>query len=103
MKKGIAILWLAILFIAIGVLFWRNDWVYNLPTPVPANYKMVNAGTPVSLPSSLEMDNKKPLFLHFFNPACPCSRFNMTHFKSLVKQFGSDVDFKIVVLSNKNY
>jgi len=103
MKKGIAILWLAILFIAIGVLFWRNDWVYNLPTPVPANYKMVNAGTPVSLPSSLETDNKKPLFLHFFNPACPCSRFNMTHFKSLVKQFGSDVDFKIVVLSNKNY
>lgn len=103
MKKGIAILWLAILFMAIGMLFWRSDWVYNLPTPVPANYKTVNAGTPVNLLAVAKTADKKPVFLHFFNPACPCSRFNMTHVKSLIKEYSKDVDFKIVVVSNKVY
>jgi hypothetical protein len=103
MKKGIAILWLTVLFIAIGVLFWRNDWMYNLPTPVPVDYKMVNAGMAITLPASVKENDKKPLFLHFFNPICPCSRFNMTHFKSLVKEYGKDVNFKIVVLSNESY
>lgn len=103
MKKGIAILWLTLLFVAIGVLFWRNDWIYNLPTPVPVSYKMVNAGEAINLPACIKTGDKKPLFLHFFNPVCPCSRFNMTHFKSLVKEYGEDVNFKIVVISNKTY
>jgi peroxiredoxin len=77
--------------------------VYNLPTPVPENYKAVNAGENILPGKELKSDNKKPLFLHFFNPRCPCSRFNMTHFKSLVKQYGNDVDFEIVVMSNKEY
>jgi hypothetical protein len=103
MRKGITILWLTVLFMAISVLFWRNDWVYNLPTPVPVNYSMVNTGSPVNLPASVKTSDKKPLFLHFFNPVCPCSRFNMTHFKSLVKEYSNEADFKIVVVSNKTY
>ena len=103
MKKGIVILWLAALFVAIGILFWRNEWVYNLPTPVPANYKAVNAGAIIDLPASAKFTDTRPVFLHFFNPACPCSKFNMTHFKSLVKEYGKDVNFEIVVQSNKKY
>ena len=45
----------------------------------------------------------KPLFLHFFNPNCPCSKFNIPYFKELVKKYGNEVDFEIVLLSNKNY
>lgn len=103
MRKGSVIIWLTILFAGIVSLFWHNEWKYNLPTPVPENYKIVSIGSAIDLTSKLKSDNSKPLFLHFFNPRCPCSRFNMTHFKSLVKQYGNDVDFQIVVLSNKDY
>ncbi len=47
--------------------------------------------------------NHRPLLIHFFNPDCPCSRFNMPHFKSLVKKYSSSVDFAMVVLTDKDY
>jgi thiol-disulfide isomerase/thioredoxin len=53
----------------------------------------------------MQIDRRKngPVFLHFFNPDCPCSRFNMLHFKSLVKEYGDEANFVIVVLNNKKY
>jgi len=92
-----------LLFSAVGALFWYNEWVYHLPTPVPENYKPVSQGKLIKLSGALEADHSKPLFLHFFNPDCPCSRFNITNFKSLVKQYGRQVDFVIVVMNNKRY
>jgi len=103
MKKLTLFIWLMLLSGGVGAIFWYNDWKYNLPTPVPANYIQVNMGTPVSLPEKVNFTNGKPLFLHFFNPLCPCSRFNMPHFKSLIQQYGNNVDFGIVVMSTKNY
>ena len=87
----------------VGAIFWYNDWKYNLPTPVPANYIRVNMGTAINLQEKVRFTKNKPLFLHFFNPLCPCSRFNMPHFKSLVQQYSKDVDFGIVVMSTRNY
>jgi len=103
MKKGTVIAWLFILFSGVAAFFWYYDWKYSLPTPVPENYKAVNAGVVLNLPASVKENNGKPLFLHFFNPSCPCSRFNMAHFKSLVKQHSGEVNFKIVVMSDKEY
>lgn len=101
MKKTFVILWLCILLTAIAVFFWRNELVYNLPTPVPQNYKTVAIGAPISLP--VQQKHNKPIFLHFFNPDCPCSRFNIAHFKTLVKQYGSEVNFMIVPVSKKQF
>ena len=101
-KQWLIILWLSLLFAGIFALFWYNEWMYNLPTPVPANYKAVKAGEYINVPSSLN-SNSKPVFLHFFNPDCPCSRFNMPHFKSLVQAYSNKVSFGIVVMNNKNY
>lgn len=103
MRKGIVIFCLSLLFLGIMGLFWHNEWVYNLPTPVPENYKTVNPGSTIDFAGKFQSDNDRPLFLHFFNPDCPCSRFNITHFKSLVKQYGKEVDFRIVVMNNKDY
>ena len=103
MKKRTVIIWLCFVFTGIAALFWYNDWVYNLPTPVPDNYKVVNTGENIKLKPELKPVNNKPVFLHFFNPSCPCSKFNMEHFKSLVKQYSNEVDFKIVAISNKDY
>ena len=42
------------------------------------------------------------MVLHFFNPDCPCSLFNISQFKSLVKEYGSKIDFAVVVLTSKS-
>ncbi|HEY4324320.1 MAG TPA: AhpC/TSA family protein [Mucilaginibacter sp.] len=102
-KKAIVIIWLLILASVVGALFWYNELIYRLPTPIPANYKPVDQGTVIKLKGELENTGNKPLFLHFFNPDCPCSRFNITNFKALVKQYGRQVNFVIVVMNNKYY
>jgi len=103
MRKLLVGAWLMLLLSAMGVLFWYNEWVYHLPTPIPENYKPVSQGKLIKLKGLLEADQKKPLFLHFFNPDCPCSRFNISNFKSLVKRYSRQVNFVIIVMNNKLY
>jgi hypothetical protein len=103
MHKGTIILWLAFLFAAIITLFWRNEYVYSLPTPVPENYRDVQTGSAIVLPETVKTKDNNPVFLHFFNPACPCSKFNIPHFRSLVKQYGDKVNFMIVPVGNEKY
>jgi hypothetical protein len=96
--KALVVSWLAIIFFVIALLFWKNEYVYSLPTPVPANYHSVKTGEYINLKGRLSSVNK-PLFIHFFNPSCPCSRFNIPQFKSLVKKYGDKVSFAIVVVN----
>jgi thioredoxin-related protein len=103
MRKTLVIIWLTALFSAVGALFWYNEWVYHLPTPIPTGYKPVDQGMPVKLNWPDGADHAKPLFLHFFNPDCPCSRFNIANFKSIVNQYGSQVNFVVVVINNNRY
>ena len=103
MTKLLVTIWLVLLFSAIGSLFWYNEWVYHLPTPVPQNYKPVYLGQAIELKGLLNKGNGKPVFLHFFNPDCPCSRFNIANFQSLVKQYSSQVNFFIVINSKKTF
>jgi len=103
MKKWIAGIWLAVLTLTIASFFWFNQLVYSMPTPVPDNYKNVENGTKISTGSKLQFATNKPVFLHFFNPDCPCSRFNITHFKKLVKNYGDSLNFAIVIMSHKGY
>ena len=106
MRKGLVIGWLTCLLVSIGLIFWYNEWKYNLPTPIPVNYHPVTTGTRINFPASaagvIPM-GKRPLFLHFFNPDCPCSRFNMPHFRSLVQEYGHRVNFAIVLMTDKPY
>ncbi|TAH02324.1 MAG: AhpC/TSA family protein [Sphingobacteriales bacterium] len=102
-SRALVILWLAALFAAVVALFWRNELVYNLPTPVPSQYTKVEAGNRIYITAFETPENTKPLFIHFFNPDCPCSRFNMNHFKSIVKEYNTQVDFAMVVLSADTY
>ncbi|GGH58038.1 hypothetical protein HNQ91_000343 [Filimonas zeae] len=103
MRKKLVIAWLLVLLCGVIALFWRNEWVYALPTPVPAGYKPVATGTPVVLPAAIAMNGNKPVLLHFFNPDCPCSRFNIPHFASLVNKYGKQASFAIVLMTSKKY
>ncbi|MDR3711700.1 MAG: hypothetical protein P4L51_02705 [Puia sp.] len=110
MRKAVVVAWLIGIFSVIACLFWYNEWVYALPTPIPVNYVAVKPGALIALPAALQFPDdrlktgsKRPLLLHFFNPDCPCSRFNIPQFKSLVKQYSDRVDFAVVLLSSKEY
>lgn len=92
-----------IIFSAISLLFWYNEWKFSLPTPVPENYHIVKVGDPVNISGRIVFENNKPVFLHFFNMDCPCSRFNIPHFRSLVKQYGDKITFAMVVMSNDKH
>lgn len=85
----------------IGALFWHQEYKYSLPTRVPAGYKAITAGEHVSMEAA-GLHEKGPLFLHFYNPDCPCSRFNASHIKSLIRTYGSSVKLMIVVPSTSD-
>jgi hypothetical protein len=98
MRTGLIVALLTLIFSAITYQFWHDDWVYRLPTPIPCGYKAVAPGAPVDVAARLAHDGAKPIFIHFFNPRCPCSRFNVPHFRSLVKSYGERIQFTVVVL-----
>jgi len=103
MKKGAILILLGGIMVTIAAIVWRNELKYSLPTPVPSNYKVIKTGVAIDLDATLPHTGKKPRFLHFFNPDCPCSKFNMPHFRSLVQRYGNEVDFAIVVMSGKAF
>lgn len=98
-RKLFLFTWLIVIFSVICFMFWQNEIVYSLPTPVPEKYKAVQIGSHINIGSEINFDNCNPVFIHFFNPDCPCSRFNIPHFKSLVKRYGDKINFAIVVLN----
>lgn len=102
MKKTIVIIWLGCLFMAMAGLFWLNDWRYRLPTPIPSHYQPVLPGSLIRLQLPVT-DPQKAVFLHFFNPGCPCSRFNIANFKRLYLAYRGQLNFVIVVISDQTY
>lgn len=45
----------------------------------------------------LAFDTSRPLFLHFMNPDCPCSQFNLDHLRQLVRRNRDTVRFIAVL------
>lgn len=96
MRLALSILFLTACFSGIAAIFWQQEYQYSLPTPVPANYKAVPVGQAVSTRAFSDLP-EGPLFLHFYNPDCPCSRFNAKHLKSLIRQYRDSVQLFIIV------
>jgi thiol-disulfide isomerase/thioredoxin len=104
MIKWFCIFCLLMLFSLVGILFWYNEWRYSLPTPLPEKYHAVKLKEYINVNALHKLKKDKPVFLHFFNPGCPCSRFNMPHFKSLVAAYGDKINFAVVLITkDKNY
>jgi hypothetical protein len=76
-------------------ILYTEEVQYWTPTPVPAAYVPVAKFTRLdTLPIRL---SNKPTLLHFFNPDCPCSRFNLMHVEALYAQYKHRVDFLVVI------
>lgn len=92
-------------FALVAFVFWREDLRYSQPTPRPVDLPEVPLGTAVPLSTWLssaglsEAPATRPVLLHFFNPECSCSRFNLDHLHDLQRQFADRVTFVAVVQS----
>lgn len=84
----------------VSAVFWWQDLQYSLPTPRPASLHQKSIGTLVDLPSAIRAHItrlRRPVLLHFFNPNCPCSRFNLDHLRLLVQKYRGAVEFVAVL------
>lgn len=79
--------------------FWWQDWRYSLPTPRPAVLKQTAIGEKVPLPPAIG-DSQLPTLLHFFNPDCPCSRFNLDHIRQIIAKYAGQVRVVAVLETN---
>jgi hypothetical protein len=93
MRWTLAIAVLLLCGSAIGAIFWKQELQYALPTPVPVGYAPVLWKEQVQLP----LKSSGPLFIHFFNPDCPCSRFNKKYFNQLVYNYRDKIEFLVVI------
>lgn len=84
---------------SIATFFWRQDIKYSLPTPVPTNYEPIQIGKAVGLSW---LNNNRSHFLHFYNPDCPCSKFNVRHIKSLVRSYGDSLTILVILASESD-
>lgn len=87
-----------------GILlaFWQQELRYARPTPLPANYTLVKMNTPIAPVGQVKLPSGAA-FLHFFNPDCPCSRFNLKHFHALNRQYGQQLHVVAVIPAYADY
>jgi hypothetical protein len=85
----------------VGGVFWEQDWRWGLPTPRPSDLKQPPIGSRAELPDVLHVrwapSSGRPLFIHFFNPDCPCSRFSRDHVRDLIRTYRDRVTIVAVI------
>ncbi|MBT1710528.1 redoxin family protein [Fulvivirgaceae bacterium PWU5] len=97
MRKVLVSLLLGTASVSIALLFWSQEMKYVMPTPVPPHFVSQALTSKVDFTLLAGYRAGKPVYIHFFNPDCPCSRFNLKHFHSLASQFGNQVQVFAVI------
>lgn len=87
---------LLVIIVSIGFLFWKQELQYLLPTPIPQNYKNIPLGEEVDFAFQNQLNPSKSTLVHFYNPTCPCSKFNLTHYEELYEKYHEQLNFVFV-------
>jgi hypothetical protein len=85
--------------VVIGWIFWEHELKYATPTAIPDNFVDVAMGEEIDL-VKMGIPSKQSMLLHFFNPDCPCSKFNMKEFGALARRFSDQVNFVVILQSS---
>ncbi|MEZ6015526.1 MAG: TlpA disulfide reductase family protein [Planctomycetota bacterium] len=98
-REFVAVSWATVCLALIAAAFWVEDWRYGLPTERPPGLVAAAPGEQREVPTTLRslVAGDRPLLLHFFNPSCPCSRFNLDHLRELAQRFEGQVDIVFVI------
>lgn len=97
LRTATALALLLLCLVCVGCILLKNETQYRRLAPLPDDYKPVAVGAPISLPRELKAGTA--WFLHFYNPDCPCSRFNVQHLRSLIAAYNDSVAIAVVVAS----
>lgn len=81
----------------IGYLFWTQELQYLSPTEKPHEYVEVKVMEKVNLKEALGPSNGKPFFIHYYNPYCPCVKFNYGYYEELVKKYEGNFNMYLVM------
>ena len=101
-RISMVVILLAFTSFVVANIFWHQELKYNLPTPKPTAYKEVAIGSTINLGGNLQFNNGKPTLVHFYNPNCPCSKFNLQHVNQLMRSYGAHYNFAVVVCHRGN-
>jgi hypothetical protein len=82
---------------SIAFIFWNQEMQYALPTPIPVGYKPIFTGQFVNLPEKNVFSDNQPILLHFFNPDCPCSRFNIKEFMTMAEAYQDKISVYTII------
>lgn len=85
------------LFFIIGYLFWTNELQYITPTEKPEDYVEVKVMDKVNLEEAFKSSNGKPFFIHYYNPYCPCSKFNYAYYEELLVKYQDKFNMFLVI------
>jgi hypothetical protein len=100
MKQIVVYILVVGLFVAIFYTFWRTEWKYLQPTPIPMGYVSQSVGQKIDLtPFAIRQVNNQPIFLHFFSIDCPCSKFNIQQFNQFVELYQDKVQFYAILFA----
>jgi hypothetical protein len=100
MKQIITYIFVVVLLFAIFYTFWRIEWKYLQPTPLPKGYVSQGVGQKIDVsPFLIHQIDNRPIFLHFFSIDCPCSKFNIQQFNQLVELYQNKVQFYAVLFA----
>jgi hypothetical protein len=93
-----------VLLCCAAAAFWYQDLQYARPTPRPAGLTQIPPGNQPDIIGLIPVSASKPKarLLHFFNPHCPCSRFNLDHLRYLVQHYSPQVQFVAVLQVEKD-
>ncbi len=85
-------------------IFWNQELQYLLPTPKPKDVVQLKNGdkAPVEV-LGLKINPAKNLLVHFYNPNCPCTKFNLKEIKLMSFEYQKDVDLVVVAQTDKTY
>ncbi|MCB1178604.1 MAG: redoxin domain-containing protein [Leptospiraceae bacterium] len=104
MKKHILVFFSVLILMAIPArVIYLEELKYSKPTPIPKNYSPILESSHINPPLPILEVNDKPLFLHFFNPECSCTKFNTEHFAEIARNFKDRVDFVIIIQDESNF
>ncbi len=79
---------------SISYLFYQQEIKYWVPTPVPEDHVHIEIGTEVRFAGFVP---EKKKFIHFYNPNCPCSKFNFASYKQLINDYQQHFELYAVV------
>ena len=99
MKKLITVILVCSCLGAIATLFWYQEVQYLLPTELPSDFEEVEVGSTIDVDF---LGENEASLLHFYNPNCPCSKFNYSNFESIQRAYQYDINSYLIVQGSLN-